>query len=716
VFRIMLASPPIVLPGRPHPLGAHIDAAGLNVAVYSSSATRIELCLFDRVDGPATATVTLSGRSGHVHHGHVAGVRAGQIYGLRVHGPYEPRTGLRHNPHKLMVDPYARAIAWPRQGRDLHHDYRPGDPASDLTIDTRDNATSAPKSLVIAEDFEWGDDRPPAVPWEDTLIYELHVKGMTRLHPAVPPALRGTYGGLATPPVIEHLRSLGVTTVELLPVHEIYDEPHLRQRRLTNYWGYSTLGFFAPTARYAADKRPGAAVAEFKAMVRGLHAAGIEVILDVVYNHSCEGGPLGPTLSLRGLDNRTYYALRHDDPREYVDVTGCGNTLHTRHPQTLQLVLDSLRYWALQMHVDGFRFDLASALSRHGPDFDRWSSFLAAIHQDPVLSRLKLIAEPWDVGPGGYQVGGFPYPWAEWNGKYRDTLRRFWRGDPGLIGELGFRLTGSADLYQRAGRGPQASINFVTCHDGFTLRDLVAHARKHNLANGEQNRDGSDHESSANWGAEGPSDDPEIEALRARMVRNFIASLTISLGVPMLAAGDEIGRSQGGNNNAYCQDNEVSWIAWEQADASTLAFFRHVLRLRKAAVLRRRSFFTGAPPPGRRMHDLQWLHPEGRELSTADWADPNTRAFGMLLGGEAIAEQDAQGRPIVGESFLVLINASASPVRFQLPVMGRAWARIIDTRAADTQAIPLPAEQRCYDLVSRSLAVLWMTATYSIQA
>ena len=709
----MLATPPTILPGSPHPLGAHCDATGLNIAVFSSSATRIEVCLFDQVDGPATATLSLPGRSGHVHHGHVVGVSPGQLYGLRAHGPHEPRAGLRHNPHKLLVDPYARAIAWPRQGRELHYAHRVGAPGDDLTIDTRDNAASAPKSLALRDDFDWGDDRLPAVPWQDTLIYELHVKGMTRLHPAVPAALRGTYAGLATPPVIEHLRSLGVTTVELLPVHEIYDEPHLRLRKLTNYWGYNTLGFFAPTARYAADPRPGGAVDEFKAMVRTLHAAGIEVILDVVYNHSCEGGPRGPTLSLRGLDNRAYYALRHDDPREYVDVTGCGNTLHTRHPQTLQLVLDSLRYWAVHMHVDGFRFDLASALSRHGADFDRWSAFLATIHQDPVLSRLKLIAEPWDVGPGGYQVGGFPHPWAEWNGKYRDALRRFWRGDPGLVGELGFRLTGSADLYQRAGRSPQASINFVTCHDGFTLRDLVSHARKHNLANGEQNRDGNDHESSANWGVEGPSDDPEIDALRDRMVRNFIASLTVSLGVPMLCAGDEIGRSQGGNNNAYCQDNEVSWIAWEEADEQTLAFFRHVLRLRKAAVLRRRTFFTGAQPSGSRLPDLRWLHPDGRELSPTDWSDPHTQAFGMLLGGEAIAEIDARGHAIVGESFLALINASPRPVRFELPPVARAWARIIDTRGFDTQAVPLPPEQRCYELVPRSLAVLWLTAPHA---
>ena len=702
--------PPSVLPGLPYPLGASCGPDGINVAVFSASATRIELCLFDRVDAGPTATWTLPERSGHVHHGLFPDLRPGQIYGLRAHGPHDPRAGLRHNPHRLLVDPYARAIVWPRQGREVPYAHRVGDPAEDLAMDVRDNAASAPKALALTDEFAWGDDRPPARPWSETLIYELHVKGMTRLHPGVPAPLRGTYAGLATPPVIDHLRSLGVTAVELLPIHEIYDEPHLRLRGLTNYWGYSTLGFFAPTARYAADRSPGGAVREFKAMVRTLHAAGLEVILDVVYNHTCEGGRLGPTLSLRGLDNRSYYALRPDDPREYVDVTGCGNTLRAGHPQALQLVLDSLRYWVVHMHVDGFRFDLASALSRRGAEFDRHSAFLAAIHQDPVLSRVKLIAEPWDVGPGGYQVGDFPAPWAEWNGKYRDTLRRFWRGDPGQLGELGFRLTGSADLYAPGGRPPQASINFVTCHDGFTLRDLVSHARKHNLANGEQNRDGNDHEHSANWGVEGPTDDPEIEALRDRMVRNFAASLTVSLGVPMLCAGDELGRTQGGNNNAYCQDNEVSWIAWEQADQATLAFFRHVLRLRQAAVLRRRTFFTGAAPPGSRLRDLLWLHPDGRELSAQDWSDPHTRAFGMLLGGDAIAEVDAQGHPIVGESFLVLINASARPLRFALPAVARAWARIVDTRGTDTQAVPLPPEQKSYDMVPRSLAVLWRTA------
>ncbi len=706
----MAAPPRKLLPGAASPLGATCDAEGINFAVYSSSASAIEVCLFEGTDTAPRETLRLGQRSGDVHHAYVPGLRPGQLYGLRAHGHHEPHAGLRHNPHKLLLDPYARAVAWPRRGGEVPYAHRVGDPAGELAIDTRDNAAEAPKAIALDDEFDWGDDRPPARPWSETLIYELHVKGMTKLHPGVPPALRGTYGGLAAPLVIDHLRGLGVTAVELLPVHEIYDEPHLRRTGRTNYWGYSTLGFFAPAARYAADRRPGAAVREFKAMVRALHAAGIEVILDVVYNHTCEGGALGPMLSLRGLDNRTYYALEAEDPRRHVDVTGCGNTLNMRHPQTLQLVLDSLRYWVTQMHVDGFRFDLAPALSRRGPEFDRWSGFLAAVHQDPVLARVKLIAEPWDVGPGGYQVGGFPAPWSEWNGRYRDGVRRFWRGDPGQLGELAYRLTGSADVYQQPSRGPHASVNFVTCHDGFTLRDLVSYQRKHNLGNGEQNRDGSDNEHSANNGVEGPSEDPEIAALRERLVRNFAATLAVSLGVPMLSAGDEIGRTQGGNNNAYCRDDEVSWIAWESADEATLAFFRHALRIRQAAVLRRRGFFRGAAVAGSRMHDLQWLHPEGREPTARDWADPHARAIGMLFGGDAIGEVDALGDAMHGESFLVLINGAAEPRSFVLPAVAASWARLIDTRNAETLAVPLAPGQTRYELLPRSMAVLWVTA------
>ena len=690
------------LPGAEQPLGAHCEAGGINFAVYSSTASRIDVCLFAAVDAAPTATIALPGRSGHVHHGFLPGLAAGQLYGLKAHGTFAPEAGLLHDPHRLLVDPYARAIAWPSEAPPV----LAGGP--EPTLLERCNAAMAPKCVALADDFDWGDDRPPRRAWSETLIYELHVKGMTQLHPGVPPRLRGSYIGLATPPVIEHLRSLGVTAVELLPVHEIFDEPHLQQRGRVNYWGYSTLGFFAPSARYAHDRRPGAAVHEFKAMVKALHAAGIEVLLDVVYNHTCEGGANGPTLSLRGLDNRSYYLLDPDDPRRTIDFTGCGNTLNLRHPQTLQLVLDSLRYWVMQMHVDGFRFDLAPALSRRGAEVERASAFLAALHQDPVLRGVKLIAEPWDVGPGGYQVGGFPPPWREWNDRYRDGVRRFWRGDPGQLGELAYRLSGSSDLFQRPGRGPQTSINYVTCHDGFTLRDLVSYTRKRNEANGEGNRDGRDDELAAHWGVEGPSDDPDITATRARMVRNFAATLAVSLGVPMLCAGDELGRSQGGNNNAYCQDNPVSWIDWVAADAETLAFFRHALRLRQAAVLRRGHFFTGAGLPGSRLRDLCWLRPEGGELRPEDWS--TGKALGMLLGGDAIGETLGPGVTLHGESFLVLINGSSKPLRFALPPVASAWARLIDTRVAETVALPLNAGQTHYEMAPRSLVVLWITA------
>ena len=709
---------PQILPGTSYPLGATCFVEGINFAVFSETATRIEVCLFDAVDAAPAVTLALPERTGFVHHGFVPGLRPGQLYGLRAHGAYDPPAGLRHNPALVLVDPYARAIAVADPGY-VPYAFRVGDRAGDLAMDPTDNATRALKSVAVADAFDWGEDRAPARAWSDTLIYECHVKGLTMLHPGVPEALRGTYGGLAAPAMIDHLRALGVTAVELLPVHEIFDEPHVRRVGLTNYWGYSTLGFFAPTSRYAADRRPGAAVGEFKAMVKALHAAGIEVILDVVYNHTCEGGYLGPTVSLRGLDNRSYYALDPRDPRQYVDVTGCGNSLQTRHPQVIQLVLDSLRFWATEMRVDGFRFDLASALSRRLPgsrhegpwgEFDRWSAFLAAVHQDPTLRRCKLIAEPWDVAPGGYQVGGFPSPWTEWNGRYRDAVRRFWRGDPGLAAELGFRLTGSADLYMASGRGPHGSVNFVSCHDGFPLRDLTMYARKHNAANGEENRDGNDHENSANWGVEGPSRDPEIAAVRARTVRNLATTLALSLGVPMICAGDELGRTQGGNNNAYCQDNPVSWVDWANADAATLTFFRHVFKnLRQTATLRRRVFFVGARVGAGVLKDLQWLRPDGGELTAQDWGDPRTQAIGLLLGGDT-GLRGGDGRAVVGESLLVLLNASSTAVRFSLPAAAASWARLVDTRHADTQVVPLPVNQRDYELVAHSLAVLWLTA------
>lgn len=683
----------------------------MNFALASETATRVELCLFDAPHRPPSATLELPERSGRIFHGYVPGLRAGQLYGYRVHGQYDPQTGLRHNPHKLLVDPYAHAIAW--SGADLRAlPYRAGDPAGDLAIDREDNAADAPKSVVVDHDFDWGDDRPPATPWTDTLIYELHVKGMTRLHPRIDHRLRGTYAGLAEPPVIEHLKALGVTAVELLPVHEIFDEPPLRQRGLVNYWGYSTLGFFAPAARYAADARPGGQVREFKAMVKALHAAGIEVLLDVVFNHTCEGNHLGPMLSLRGIDNRAYYALDPGAPRYYADYTGCGNTLNLRHPTTLRLVLDSLRHWATELRVDGFRFDLAPALSRRGPEFDRYSPFLSAIGQDPLLSRLKLIAEPWDVGPGGYRAGGFPYPWAEWNGRYRDAVRRFWRGDPGVAGELGYRLTGSSDMFSGTDRGPWASVNFVACHDGFTLRDLTTYAHKHNWANGEDNRDGNDHDHSHNWGHEGETEDPRVRAVRARTVRNFLATLAVSQGAPMLCAGDEFGRTQRGNNNAYCQDNPTSWLSWEHDDEarSLLDFARHALTLRRSPVLRRARFFPGGGHQ-EGLRDILWLRPDARPMAIEDWTAQGTRALAMLLGGDATGLVGPRGQPLTGDTLLVLLNAGERPERFALPLPGARWELLLDTTTAATEVVSLPEGQDAHELIGRAMAVLRMTAS-----
>ena len=695
--------------GRPTPLGAIYDGLGVNFAVYSGVAERVELCLFDAVDDPTPRQILdLPARTHGVFHGHVAGLGPGQLYGYRVHGPHDPAAGRRCNSSKLLVDPYARAIFGEIDWRAPVWGYPPGSKAADLAFDGRDDAWGVPKSVVVDNVFDWEGDAPPAVPWADTVIYELHVKGFTMAHPAVPPELRGTYAGLAHPAVIAYLQGLGVTAVELLPIHEIGDEHALIRRGLRNYWGYSTLGYFAPAARYAASGGRGQQVAEFRQMVKALHRAGIEVILDVVYNHTCEGNHLGPTLSLRGLDNAAYYRLVPGQPRYYLDTTGCGNALDVGHPPTLRLVMDSLRYWAQEMHVDGFRFDLAPALARDAGDFDRHSRLLVAIHQDPVLAHLKLIAEPWDVGPHGYRLGGFPAPWAEWNARYRDCARRFWRGDPSQAGELGFRITGSSDIFGE--RGPQASVNFVTCHDGFTLRDLVSYSRKHNLANGEDNRDGSDHEHSSNHGVEGPSDDPAIAELRARQQRNLLATLLLSQGVPMLLAGDERGRTQQGNNNAYCQDSALSWVDWRPApDRDELhAFVRRLLALRRAhPVLRRARFFTGVHAPGGALKDVTWLRPDGREMEPADWGASEARALGMLLGGDAVAGEG--GRAVVGDALFVLLNAGAAPLPFafpHLPCGPVRWQVVLDTRDPAIVERWLPASDRAYPLGGRSLAVL----------
>jgi len=632
-------------------------------------------------------------QTAHVWHGYLPGVGPGQTYGFRIDGPHRPDQGHRFNPAKLLIDPYARAIAGTLDWSAPVHGYRVGDDDRDLSLDDEDDAYGVPKSVVVDPAFDWEDDRPPAVAWHDSVIYEVHVKGFTKRHPAIPSEVRGTYAGLAHPVAIEHLRRLGITAVELLPVHAFLDEPFLAGRRLRDYWGYNTIGYFAPEGRYAATGTTGDQVSEFKELVKALHAAGIEVILDVVYNHTAEGNHLGPTLSFRGIDNRAYYRLLPDQPRFYMDFTGTGNTINVRHPQVLQLIMDSLRYWVLEMHVDGFRFDLAAALARELFDVDRLSAFFDIIHQDPVLSRVKLIAEPWDVGEGGYQVGNFPVLWTEWNGMYRDAVRSFWRGDERPAAEMGYRLTGSSDLYQADGRRPNASINFVTAHDGFTLEDLVSYEHKHNDANGEHNRDGADANLSANYGVEGPTGDRGILAVRDRQKRNLLATLFLSQGVPMLCGGDELGRTQDGNNNGYCQDNEIGWFDWDldQRDEDLLAFTRRLVRIRaEQPVLRRRRFFQGRKIRGSDVKDLTWFRPDGEEMTDAEWQDARLQALGLRLAGDAIDEQDERGNRIVGDTLLALLNAEANPVSFQLPrLVHRAhacWQVLFDTAAPEVDA------------------------------
>ncbi len=702
-----------VWPGRPDPLGATWDGHGVNFALFSQHATRVDLCLFDAPGAQETARVTLPEVTRHVWHGYVAGLQPGQLYGYRVDGPYAPREGQRFNPAKLLVDPYARALA----GRvDWHvpvFGYRPGAKSEDLTRDIRNSARGVPKGIVLDAAFDWQADRPPDVPWSDTVIYETHVKGLTMRHPDVPEELRGRYLGVASEPIVDYLKRLDVTAVELLPIHHAVDDKFLVDKGLANYWGYNTVGFFAPDARFASGDR-GQQVVEFKAMVRALHAAGLEVILDVVYNHTAEGNHLGPTLCFRGIDNTTYYTLVPDNPRLYVNVTGTGNSLNLHHPQTLQLVADSLRYWVQEMHVDGFRFDLAVTLGRDPLAYETTAGFFDVLHQDPVLSRVKLIAEPWDVGDFGYQVGNFPVRWAEWNGKYRDNVRRFWKGDEGQIAELAFRLSGSSDLYRLSGRGPTASVNFVTAHDGFTLRDLVSYNEKHNQANGEENQDGTNDNASWNCGVEGPTDDPAVNALRARQQRNFLATLLLSQGTPMLLGGDERGRSQRGNNNAYCQDNELSWYDWrpDAEPAALLKFTRQLIALRKAhPVLGRRKFFEGIFLPGADIKDLTWFNPDGTEIVDEQWQDPQARALGMRLAGDAIDELAPGGERIAGDTLLVLLNASHAEVPFVLPAAGgesRCWEVVLDTEHPATLT---DQGRRCavgdaYPLGGRSLVLL----------
>ena len=694
-------------PGRPYPLGATWDGEGVNFALFSEHAEKVELCLFQRSDREL-ARFVMKEQTDLVWHCYLPDARPGLLYGYRVSGPYDPANGHRFNPHKLLVDPYAKSLQGDLHWSNAHFGYRIGHKKEDLSFDTRDDGARMPKCRVIEPAFSWGDDRPPAIPWSDTIIYELHVKGFTERHADVPDELRGTFAGLATQPVVDYLLDLGITAVELMPVHAAIPERHLVERNLTNYWGYNTIGFFAPDNRFSRTD----VVTEFKAMVNTLHSAGIEVILDVVYNHTAEGNHLGPTLSFRGIDNAAYYRLSEENRRYYVDYTGCGNTLNMRHPRVLQLIMDSLRYWVLEMHVDGFRFDLASALARELHDVDRLGAFFDIIHQDPVLSQVKLIAEPWDLGEGGYQVGNFPPGWTEWNGKYRDHVRDYWRGE-GVVSDLASRLAGSSDLYEKDGRRPIASINFVTAHDGFTLHDLVSYNEKHNEANLEDNRDGESHNRSWNCGAEGATDDPEVNTLRARQQRNFLTTLLLSQGVPMLLAGDELDRTKHGNNNTYCQDNELSWVDWDLATAgdarALLAFTRRLIRLRKSHPLfRRRRFFQGRPVRGD-TKDLLWLTPEAEEMSERHWRDAGIRTLGMVINGEAFDELDTTGEELHDDTFLLLVNAHHEAVNFTLPAFanGTRWHGVLDTsRHGGLKSQGRYRAQELYPLAARSAALL----------
>jgi isoamylase len=686
-----------VWPGTAHPLGATYDGVGTNFALFSEAAERVELCLLDD-DGTETRT-ELREVDGFVWHGYLPTAGPGQRYGYRVHGPYDPAAGQRCDPAKLLLDPYAKAVEGAVTWDPAVFSYQFGDPG---TRNTDDSAPFVPRSVVVNPYFDWAGDRPPRVGYLDSVIYEANVRGLTRLHPDVPEEERGTYLGLSHPAIIDHLKSLGVTAIELMPAHQFVSDDVLAQRGLSNYWGYNTIGFFAPHNAYAASGQLGQQVQEFKAMVRTMHEAGIEVIMDVVYNHTAEGNHLGPTLSLRGIDNASYYRLVDDDRQYYMDTTGTGNSLLMRNPQVLQLIMDSLRYWVTEMHVDGFRFDLAAALARQFHEVDRLSSFFDVVQQDPVVSQVKLIAEPWDVGDGGYQVGNFPPLWTEWNGKYRDTVRDFWRGQSATLPEFASRLTGSSDLYQSDGRSPVASVNFVTAHDGFTLADLVSFDHKHNGANGEDGRDGTDDNRSWNCGAEGLSTEPAIRALRARQQRNFLATLLLSQGVPMLLAGDELGRTQRGNNNAYCQDNDISWVSWAdgpgdedlaETDGPLLDYTRTLIGLRAShPVFRRRRFFQGEPVSGPRgqVGDIAWFTPGGEEMTDEDWSAGFAKSLTVFLNGDGISEPGPRGQRVRDDSFLLLFNASETDLKFAIPPAryGEQWVRVLDTA--------LPAEPGAY--------------------
>jgi isoamylase len=690
------------LPPIPTPLGATWDGEGTNFAIFSRHATRVELCLFAHPQDAAESARVELRRTEDLWHAYLPNLRPGHAYGYRVHGPHAPAEGHRFNPAKLLLDPYAKAISGTIEWSDALSGYplRSTDPDRDLVSDPQDSAGAMPKSLVIDPAFPWGDDSAPQTPWHRTVIYEAHVKGMTKLHPEVPEHLRGTYLGLVTTPIIHHLKSLGITAIELLPVHHIAAEQRLTEQGLTNYWGYNSIGFFAPDVRYAtAAGIGGEQVTEFKAMVQRFHQEGIEVLLDVVYNHTGEGSHLGPTLSFRGIDNVAYYWPRPENPRFYTDFTGCGNTVDPRNVRTLELVLDSLRYWVQDMHVDGFRFDIAPVLGRGDHGFSPSSEFFSLLRQDPVLAKVKLIAEPWDLGPDGYQVGRFPAGWSEWNGKYRDTVRHFWRGDPGQVGSLASRLAGSSDLYEASQRAPQASVNFVTCHDGFTLQDLVSYERKYNEANGEENRDGNNHNLSRNWGVEGPTDVARTLHIRERVKRNLLATLAFSQGVPMISHGDELGRTQGGNNNAYCQDSPLTWIDWRlsKENQELLEFTRKVFAIRAAnPLLRRRIFFHAGK-------DLTWLRPDGLEMTDADWKDDSGHVLGMLIGGDAAADIEKRGDRGGEEAIILLLNGGGRSKSFSLPSLGGpgTWTEVLETSGA-----LVPVSDNWVSLAPHSLMLL----------
>ena len=703
------------LRGQPYPLGATWDGSGVNFAIFSEDAEAIDLCIFTQAYGaPEVERIRLREQTDFVWHVYLPEARPGMLYGYRVYGPYDPKHGLRFNPNKLLLDPYAKSTTGMVEWSDamFGYPYAFPEPDRDLHFDESDSAAGMPKGVVIEPAFSWGDDRAPKVPWHDTVIYEAHVKGLTYLHPDLSPEIRGTYSALCDARMIDYLRDLGVTSLELMPVHQWINDKQLADKGLVNYWGYNTVSYFVPDPRYGVSRRSGDRVNEFKTMVRTLHRAGIEVILDVVYNHTAEGNHLGPTLSFRGIDNRAYYRLKPNDERYYTDYTGTGNTLNMRSPRVLQLIMDSLRYWVLEMHIDGFRFDLAAALARELHEVDKLSAFFDIVHQDPVLSQVKLIAEPWDVGEGGYQVGNFPVGWTEWNGKYRDTVRRFWRGDKGVVADLAYRLTGSSDLYAHTGRRPYASINFVTAHDGFTLRDLVSYNQKHNEANGEGNGDGSGENLSWNCGIEGETADEAVNSLRRRQMRNFLAMLFFSQGVPMLLHGDEVGRTQGGNNNPYCQDNEISWLSWQREPWQDLLldWTKRLVKLRREHVLlRRQDYFRGGPIRGAEVKDIYWLLADGAEMTESAWRDPELRSMAVLLPGASVEPRDDAGMRLMDDTLLMLMNASEKEQRFVLPATAgrRHWEMALDSSKPNanpaSESYPPSGE---YDLAPHSLALL----------